>query len=324
MGNTNSSIWQLSNLGYGVLGLSLVNKSGKASYDQMMKERVFEPLQMEKTSTTLRLTTTGYDESLLPVQPWTFSGLEACGALRSNASDMINLLKAVADPSSCAAMEKVLTTSLSPIVNEPHPMGLGWVIGLEGNKDIVWHNGSTAGYHNFIGVHRPSKRGVLLLSNTANSIVSTVGSHLLSTLIGNPSSPSFHEFYSEEIPPELISEFAGLYRYKSAYQFLVKTRGSEVYVKLPKQADFIRAFPETPFKFHIRSTGATIEFDGIHWESGLPPHTLTYTHGKTTFEATRDGQEVRKFFVNVKRWFSPRRKHDKAKPSKEEKDTESK
>ena len=313
------TVYEYSNLGYGALGLSLVSKSGKASYDQLMRERVFDPLRMEKTSTTLRLTTTGHDESLIPVQPWTFSGLEACGALRSNSTDMMNLLKAMADPSSCGSdMEKVINASLSPVITEPHTMGLGWVVGLEGDQDMVWHNGSTAGYHSFIGVHRPSKRGVLLLSNTANSIVSTVGSHLLSTLIGKPSSPSFHEFYSEEIPPELVSEFAGLYRYKNAHQFIVKTRGSHVFIKLPKQADFVRAFPETPFKFHIRNTGATIEFDGIHWETRRPPHTLTYTHGTSTFEATRDGQEVRKFFFNAKRWFSPKRKTASSTPTPSE------
>ena len=300
--NSSGNRYEYSNFGYGVLGLACASVHESKNYDSMMKDLVFDPLEMTQTSTQARLDTIGFNEGLEPVPAWTFDGLQGCGAIRSTPEDMIKLAHALADPAS-SKLETVIVNSTKVFSSDPTPMGLGWVLGLgedtsKNKEDIFWHNGATGGYHSFIGVHKPSKRAIVLLSNTSNDVVSTTGAHLLSSLIGKSSRPKLHPYYAEEIPEELLKEFDGLYRFKGGMNFYIKTRGQELWVKLPKY-QWTRAFPETPFKFHIRSLRATVEFDGIKWESGLPPHTLTYKQEDFVCHATRDGQEVRKFFAKV-------------------------
>lgn len=297
--------YEYSNLGYGVLGLILTEAHSKnATFDTMMKERVFDPLGMTNTSTNARLTTTGHDEDLEPVAEWKFDALKGAGALRSTPTDMIKLLVALANPPH-SNLKKAIEMSIekSPTAEGLQDIGMGWHLGIGDQKDVVWHNGGTAGYHSFIGVHKPSGRGVLLLSNTASYTVSKVGAYLLSNLIGVEKDLALPAYCPDEIPEELMKEYSHLYRHKGNLNFYVTTRRGKLYVQMTGHKR-VQLHPVTPFLWTIRSTGATVEFDGIEWESGLPPHTLTYTHGSTVCHATRDGQEFRKFLKRTGALFS--------------------
>lgn len=297
--NPAGTTMEYSNLGFGLLGVALAKAhSSTGNFDAMIRDRVLSPLDMNETSTTARLTTTGYSDSLIAAPEWKFDGLKAAGGLRSTPNDMMKLLKALANPSQSKlknAIEKSMALA-SPPEHPPH--GLAWVHGVGDNKDIIWHNGATAGYHSFIGVHKPTKRGVLLMSNSASHAVSKCAVYMLLNLIGENKELALHPYCEDEIYEEITREFTGLFRYK----------GMEFYVSLNRGKLFLRVFghdavqlhPETPFKWHIRSNGATVEFDGVDWRGGRPAHTLIYTSGEMVFNATRDGQEFRKFLDRSK------------------------
>lgn len=296
--------WEYSNLGYGLLGLAMTEAhSSTATYDSMMKERVFNPLGMTNTATTTRVTTTGHNEEMHTEGEWNFQSFKGAGALRSTPNDMIKLLTALANPSESplrGAIERSLELASGPGI-PPH--GLGWMLTMGENKDIFWHNGSTAGYHCFIGVHRPSKRGVLLMSNTASNTVSRCGANMLMNLIGVDKQLTLHNYCPDEIYEELMREYTGLYRFKGGLHFKVTLKRGKLYLQITGHPA-VQIHPETPFLWHIRSNGATVEFDGTEWESGLPPHTLIYKDAETTCHATRDGQEFRKFMIRTKHTVS--------------------
>lgn len=304
--------WEYSNQGYGLLGVALTHAhSSTATYDSMMSERVLNPLGMTNTTSTQRVTTVGHNEDLNTEGEWNFQSFKGAGALRSTPNDMIKLLTALANPSESKlgkAIERSLELASGPGI-PPH--GLGWMLTMGEHKDVFWHNGSTAGYHCFIGVHRPTNRGVLLMSNTASNTVTRCGAYMLMNLMGIDKQLPLHGYCPDEIYEELMREYTGLYRYKGGLHFKVSLRRSKLYLQITGHPPLL-LHPETPFKWHIRSNGATVEFDGVEWEAGLPPHTLIYKDAENNCHATRDGQEFRKFLIRsknaVSRLFGPREK----------------
>jgi tetratricopeptide (TPR) repeat protein len=56
--------------------------------------------------------------------------------------------------------------------------GLAWVIGIDGNKNLIRHSGGTGGYTSFIGFDSVKRVGVIVLSNSKYQ-VDDIGLHLL-------------------------------------------------------------------------------------------------------------------------------------------------
>ncbi len=46
------------------------------------------------------------------------------------------------------------------------------------NREIIWHNGGTGGFHSFVGFDKNKRIGVVVLSNSTNDI-DDIGLHLL-------------------------------------------------------------------------------------------------------------------------------------------------
>jgi tetratricopeptide (TPR) repeat protein len=57
-------------------------------------------------------------------------------------------------------------------------VGLGWHIAKGKNGDVIWHNGGTGGYMAFAGLVKETGEGVVLLTNSTES-VDDIGFHLL-------------------------------------------------------------------------------------------------------------------------------------------------
>lgn len=70
-------------------------------------------------------------------------------------------------------------------------IGLGWLITTNFGNEIIWHNGGTiGGYNAFMGFNPDTKRGIVVLRNTARADVDIITPALnqkgkLSSLIWN-------------------------------------------------------------------------------------------------------------------------------------------
>lgn len=74
----------------------------------------------------------------------------------------------------------------------------GWMLHKFKNESIIWHNGVSGGYNNFIGYNITTKKGVVMLSNTQRSITE-IGLHVLSD-----------RFELDSPKPDLSNELARL------------------------------------------------------------------------------------------------------------------
>ena len=90
--------YEYSNLGMGLLGYVLAQQAGK-SYEQLLVDRICDPLQMNDTRVTLseeqrQRLAPPYNGELAPDCNWDLDALAGAGAIHSTANDMLKFLDA--------------------------------------------------------------------------------------------------------------------------------------------------------------------------------------------------------------------------------------
>ena len=167
-----------SNLGMGMLGWMLGRKCD-TSYEQVVRERICEPLGMADTRMTLnedqrRRLAAGHNVSGEPVDNWRFDVLAGAGALLSTANDLLRFAEANLHPDR-ESLQPRLAKAIR-LSQQPHgetddsntAVGLAWMI-RQGNGErgrLLWHNGATGGYSCFLGLLPERGIAVVVLTNT--------------------------------------------------------------------------------------------------------------------------------------------------------------
>lgn len=151
-----------SNLGAGLLGYILTKKSGK-TYEELLQEIVFKPLNMAHSSTKINhkeLLVKGYFKDGNVATNWDFTdALIAAGGIKSSLIDMEKFARKNFENDSVYSLPQEATFSLS----EKRKVGLGWQILSEGNT--LWHNGGTGAYRSCMALNKTDKKAVVVLSN---------------------------------------------------------------------------------------------------------------------------------------------------------------
>src|SRR5262249_1599185 len=99
------------------------------------------------------------------------------GALSTTANDMLKFVAANLDPSAKPLGEALALSHKShrEAWGPTTAIGLGWIIGRVGNKNLVWHAGLTPSCSGFIGFDPVKRIGVVILTNTGDSQVYDFG-----------------------------------------------------------------------------------------------------------------------------------------------------
>lgn len=202
------SEYEYSNIAVALLGDALARAAGK-SYEELLRERILDPLGMDMTSTVVdgeirRWMTRGHDEGGEPAAYRNWPDLPAMGALRSNAEDMLTFLAAnVGEPGS--RLERVLRSAYEPRaeVAENVAIGLNWQIRTYGDRTIVTHSGGTAGYSTKIAFDPELGVGIVRLANR-NGFGDDLGLDVL--VRGRPLA-----IPEVEVPAEILATYVGQY-----------------------------------------------------------------------------------------------------------------
>ena len=159
-----------SNYGFGLLGQLLSLKTG-LPYETLVRQTVCEPLGL--TNTVIHLNAEQRDR-LAPghnpqgniVPNWDMDALAGCGALRSNAHDLLTLLSANLETNNTPIYQALAEARKYHFKEFSGGVGLGWQIAEPVDGRVVWwHNGGTGGYYSFIAFDRQNHVGVVILSN---------------------------------------------------------------------------------------------------------------------------------------------------------------
>jgi CubicO group peptidase (beta-lactamase class C family) len=163
--------YEYANLGFGLLGVALARRAGKG-YEELVIERVCNPLGLSHTRVTLspdmrRHVVQPHTLELKPTPLWEMQALAGGGAFRSNAKDLIVILKAcmgLKQTPLSAAMTR-LTATRTPTMLAGTEAALGWFITSADDDEYVWKTGMSGGCNTFIGFSKRNRRGAIVLSN---------------------------------------------------------------------------------------------------------------------------------------------------------------
>ena len=177
--------YRYSSTGMGLVGIALTNVR-KTNYEKLLRSSVLEPLGMSDTCMTpsgeqrARLAT-GYavtrdDGDRFVAEPTCNWSLSECfsgaGGLYSTADDMMKYLAAnlgMGDAPLAAALER--TQRPRHKTDRGTEVGMAWGVGRnERGKVGVFHGGNTWGYSCFMILSREGRKGVVVLSNSSESV----------------------------------------------------------------------------------------------------------------------------------------------------------
>jgi CubicO group peptidase (beta-lactamase class C family) len=163
--------YEYANLGFGLLGIALARRAGK-SYETLLIERVCHPLGLAHTRITLtaemrRHIVRGHDLAMKETHLWNWPAMPGAGCARSTARDLTAFIRAhmgLAESPLRGPMKRMIEVR-RPTSLAGTSAGLGWYITSDGQEEIVWKSGLSAGCNTFIGFSPQSGRGAVLLSN---------------------------------------------------------------------------------------------------------------------------------------------------------------
>jgi len=168
------SMYQYSNLGFGILGDILSTLYGKP-YDEMVQEIICQPLGLKNTTEypnpDSQYVAKGYNEKGVETPLWTFDAFAAHGSLKSTVSDLLLYAKAHFNMPETDLEHALALTRQFTYFNPPETdIGLAWHMNVVGDELIYWHNGGTFGSSSYLALTPDRKLAIVVLSNTAEPV----------------------------------------------------------------------------------------------------------------------------------------------------------
>lgn len=257
--------YEYSNLGVGLLGHVLSLRAGK-SYEDLLVERILNPLGMNDTRITLTPSmksrmAQGFDAQGTPAHTWDLAVLAGAGALKSTANDMLKFLAANLDSTS-VPLGKVLAQARVPRHDADRPgnsVGLGWHLVDVYGTPATWHNGGTGGFRTFIGMDEARHRGVIVLTNSTNT-PDDIGFHILEPKVALAAPPGPAKQRKEiALDSTKLQPLVGVYQLAPNFQIAVTREGVSLFIQATDQPKF-PIFAESELEFFLKVVDAQFTF----------------------------------------------------------------
>jgi len=263
------SVYDYSNVGYGLLGLALAKRQ-QAQYANLVATRITAPLGMSDTRIVptkdmLSREAQPYDRDLKPVPHEDGGVLEAAGAYRTTANDLLKFLDAALGFRTSSLRPELddMTKVRRPGGMQPSTfIALAWNIYDDAGREIVYKNGSVNGYRAFMGYDAKARLGIVALANAQTSEgADLIGLHLLDPNIAvNMSVPREHREIA--LSSEALDQFAGVYRFSPTDILTVTRDGDHLYCAEPGWGN-IEMYAEGPGHFFLKVAAAEVTFTDI-------------------------------------------------------------
>ena len=284
------SQYEYSNLGVGLLAHALALRA-RESYEQLVRERILEPLHMPSTSITLtadmaRHFATGHYTRGRIAPYIDLPTLAGAGALRSTIIDMLSFAAANLDDHGDELRQAMAAAHLPRHRIDPEmQIGLNWHILRVGDRDIVWHNGGTPGFSTFIGLDEERDTAIVVLSNTSATNVDDIGFHLLDKRL--PLEPAPSKRRQIMLPSKVLARYVGIYDVAGTNVTITRSaQGLTAHV--PDQGT-VRLYAETKTKFFLTVPDAQFFLGAVDADITFQ---LDSEATVTGFILRQDGQEI--------------------------------
>jgi serine-type D-Ala-D-Ala carboxypeptidase/endopeptidase len=270
------SQWEYSNLGVGLLGY-LLGRAAGSDYETLLRTRITGPLGMNNTALTLSPGNVGrlaapFDAYMRPVKRWDPAILVGAYGIRSSAADMLIFARAAMNPTSpiAAAMKTVLAVRTPIQGARGVDQALGWPVRtVRADREILLHDGQTAGFRSMLMLEPAAGKAVVALSNSAASpdVVDLaqhvfVGSRVAPTPAVPPPPPTPVARTEISMPVAELDKLVGRYAFDAGFVISITRHGGFLYVVREDAPLTSRSqiLPEAALSFFWKAMDAQIRF----------------------------------------------------------------
>jgi CubicO group peptidase (beta-lactamase class C family) len=225
------------NSGYELLGL-IIEKITHKPYEQVVREMILKPLKMKnsgfdfiglKSNLKAKPYTMYSKNKITESIPWDSTATYSAGSMYSNAKDLYlwneGLLK------NKIIKKSTLEKAYTPILND---YGFAWWIETLYDKRVVSHGGNVDGFtSHFIRVPEDDIC-IVLLNNTYNHEIETIGNSILAILYNKP----YKELKEIKIPNEDLKKYVGKYEVNSEYSILISFDNNQLVAQINGEPKF--------------------------------------------------------------------------------------
>lgn len=254
--------YEYSNFGMGLLGYILSQQAGK-TYEQLVVERICDPLQMRDTRITLtpeqqKRLAPPYNAELKSDKNWDLNCLAGAGGLRSTVNDLLKLAAASLSDDKTPAVAAI-HEAWKPHYSNPNEIGVGlaWHIARDGVTR--WHNGQTGGYTSAVFIVPPKKLAVVVLCNTACEHTTPLAEKIILAVLGmNPEPLAVRTTVVAD--PKTLASYEGTYALSLFFAITITVEDGKLMAQATGQDKF-QIFPESESKFFYKVVDAQITFE---------------------------------------------------------------
>ncbi len=166
--------YDYSNFAVGLLG-TILARQNQTSYEQLITDKICQPLQMKNTKIFLQDTDNqrfaqGYDGNGKATSAWDMNTLAGAGGIRSTVNDLVKYVMANMTIAPKQLQEAINLTHKTTFSKAENVVGLGWILPSKANSNLYFHNGGTGGFRSFAGFDKERKIGIVILSNATESV----------------------------------------------------------------------------------------------------------------------------------------------------------
>jgi CubicO group peptidase (beta-lactamase class C family) len=253
--------FEYSNLAVGLLGTLVADNAGE-SYEDLVIERVFEPLGIEDIQITL-------DEDDLdrlapgsaggrPSPRWNSMGvLDPAGMWIASAPSLLKFAIENLNEGEGAIYES-LEAAREPMQDSGFgKVCFGWMLALDGST--YWHNGKTGGYSSYMATNPTIQTAIVVLTNGATLQTTAAGERIFQQIVGLNPDPIQIETY-EPIDPDHSARLVGSYHSMFFDMEITEERG-RLFARITNQTALMIVPTDEPNRFRYAGVDAEIVFD---------------------------------------------------------------
>jgi CubicO group peptidase (beta-lactamase class C family) len=267
--------YEYSNYAMGLLGQVLAERSGK-SYEELVVERICDPLEMNDTRITLtdeqmQRFAPAYNGDLAANNHWDLAAFAGAGGLRSTVDDMLKFAAAAlaededrpVGQAEAGSSGYAITRAIHLAWEKRHGeageigVGLGWHIARDGRTK--WHNGQTGGSSSALFIYPPRRLAVVVLANTATDKTTTLGERIIQSLLGIEVEP-IEIRKAVQVDAAVLEKYVGKYALSPFFAITVTLEDGRLMAQATGQDKF-QLFAESPNEFFYKVVDAQITFD---------------------------------------------------------------
>ena len=161
--------YHYSNFAMMVLSYALARRSGQ-DLQTLLAREVFKPLDMQDAHITREAgrEAEGHLSNGRPAPAWDFPvDMAGAGGVRASLSDLVHYVEGELGTRKSAITAALRLTQDTLVTATPPAMAMNWVIIPLKNRNILLHEGGTAGFSSLVALDPENHQGVVLLSDTS-------------------------------------------------------------------------------------------------------------------------------------------------------------